>query len=246
MSQAALGEVNDVKGAKHVPLRMKIDDKSFVLGSLSAEERTQVMFDLVFEREFELSHDWKNGSVYFMGYIADDAVSDEEDFSDESDDEPMYALPNGNINQKVENVNVAKSVAKVGKKKEEIPVSDEDEDDSELDSDDENAFSKSEQENFGDDSKNDSEDETDGSFSSEEEPEPPKNAKQNKKRPADSAPPPVFNKNKKAKPSAPNNTGNKKTVHNANPLPSKQAAKSPASNKSNEKNKKKNGRMSRK
>lgn len=64
-----------MKGAKYVPLRLKIDAKSLVLGALSAEERTQLMLDLVFEREFELSHDWKNGSVYFMGYIADDPVS---------------------------------------------------------------------------------------------------------------------------------------------------------------------------
>lgn len=73
--QAALGEVKDVKGAKHVPLRLKIDDKDFIIGSLAAEDRTQLMFDLVFEKEFELSHDWKNGSVYFIGYIADDPVS---------------------------------------------------------------------------------------------------------------------------------------------------------------------------
>lgn len=75
LSQAALGEVKDVKGAKYVPLRMKIDNKNFIIGALSVEDRTQLMFDLVFEREFELSHDWKNGSVYFIGYIADDPVS---------------------------------------------------------------------------------------------------------------------------------------------------------------------------
>lgn len=70
-----MGEVKDVKGAKNVTLQMKIDNKNFVIGSLSAEARPQVMFDLVFEREFELSHDWKNGSIYFIGYVADDPVS---------------------------------------------------------------------------------------------------------------------------------------------------------------------------
>lgn len=70
-----MGEVKDVKGAKNVHLRMKIDDKDFIIGSLAAENRPQVMFDLVFEKEFELSHDLKNGSVYFIGYIADDPVS---------------------------------------------------------------------------------------------------------------------------------------------------------------------------
>lgn len=74
LSQAALGEVKDVKGAKRIPIRMKIDTNKYVIGTLSAEDRPQVMFDLVFEREFELSHDWKNGSVYFIGYIADDQI----------------------------------------------------------------------------------------------------------------------------------------------------------------------------
>ncbi|XP_073269522.1 histone deacetylase HDT1-like isoform X2 [Primulina huaijiensis] len=244
ISQAALGEVKDVKGAKYVPLRLKIDDKSLVLGALSAAERTQLMFDLVFEREFELSHDWKTGSVYFMGYTAEDPVSDEEDFSDEFEDEPMDALLTGNIKQNLGDVKDAKTAAttEAGNKKEGLSVSDEDEDDSESDPDDEIAFIKSAQEDFSDDSEKDSEDDMDGSFSSEEE-EPPK-AQQTKKRPADSAQKaPVLNK--KAKPSTSNNTGNK-TAHNAIPLPSKKPGKGPAANKPNGKNKKSNGRMSRK
>ncbi|CAI9782950.1 unnamed protein product [Fraxinus pennsylvanica] len=76
ISQAALGEVKDVKGAKRIPIRMKIDTNKYVIGTLSAEDRPQVMFDLVFEREFELSHDWKNGSVYCIGYIADDQIQE--------------------------------------------------------------------------------------------------------------------------------------------------------------------------
>lgn len=66
--------MKDAKGAKNVPLRLKVDDKKFMIGSLAAD-RTQLMFDLVFEKEFELSHDWKSGSVYFIGYKADDPVS---------------------------------------------------------------------------------------------------------------------------------------------------------------------------
>ncbi|XP_073147231.1 histone deacetylase HDT1-like [Henckelia pumila] len=119
ISQAALGEVKDVEGAKYVPLLLKIDGKTLVLGSLSAEERTQMMLDLVIEREFELSHDWKNGSVYVLGYIADDQTS-------------------GKMKQNLGDVKVAKTAdaAKAGNKKEEQPVSHEDEDDSESDSDD--------------------------------------------------------------------------------------------------------------
>ncbi|XP_073290666.1 uncharacterized protein [Primulina huaijiensis] len=225
ISQAALGEVKDVEGAKHVPLRLKIDDKNLFLGALSAEEITQLMFDLVFEREFELSHDWKNGSVYFMGYIANDPVS-------------------GNIKQNLGDVKDAKTAAATkGNKKEEQRVSDEDEDDSESYSDDELAFGKLAQEDFGDFSEEDSEDDMDGSFSSEE--ELPKKEQQTKKRSADSPQEaPVFNK--KAKTSTPNNTGNKKTIHNSIPFPPKKVGKGPASNRSNERNKKSNGRMSRK
>ncbi|XP_075475806.1 histone deacetylase HDT1-like [Primulina tabacum] len=180
ISQAALGEVKDVEGAKHVPLRLKIDDKNLFLGALSAEEINQLMFDLVFEREFELSHDWKNGSVYFMGYIANDPVSVKCCFKVSLI--ALIVFPNS-----------------------------------------------------------DSEDDMDGSFSSEE--ELPKE-QQTKKRSADSPrEAPVLNK--KAKTSTPNNTGNKKTVHNSIPFPPKKVGKGPSSNKSNEKNKKSNGRMSR-
>lgn len=63
-----MGEVKDDKGANKIPIRLKIGEKNFVIGTLSAGDRPQIMFDLVFEKEFELSHDWKSGSVYFIGY----------------------------------------------------------------------------------------------------------------------------------------------------------------------------------
>ncbi|KAG6763111.1 hypothetical protein POTOM_033644 [Populus tomentosa] len=84
LSQAALGESK--KGNESVPLFVKFDEKKLVLGTLSQENIPQLSFDLVFEKEFELSHNWKNGSVFFCGYqvIPDDDASDfsgdEEDF----------------------------------------------------------------------------------------------------------------------------------------------------------------------
>ncbi|KAI3450667.1 hypothetical protein Pfo_007332 [Paulownia fortunei] len=242
ISQAALGEVKDVKGAKHVPLRLKIDAKNFIIGALSAEDRTQLMFDLVFEREFELSHDWKNGSVYFLGYIADDPVSDGEDFSefeDESEDEPVDTHENGEIKPKLGDVKVAKSAAaaaaKAGTKKEEQSGSDDDGDDSESDSDDEMAFGGSLQGASSDVSGEDSEEDD----SSEE--ELPK-VQQSKKRSAESAqetPVPA----KKAKSSTPDKTGNKKG-HTSTPFPSKAAGKTPASTKSKEQSPKSGGQLS--
>ncbi|XP_051113326.1 histone deacetylase HDT1-like isoform X2 [Andrographis paniculata] len=210
ISQAAMGEVKDAKGAKNVPLRLKIDDKKFIIGSLAAEDRTQIMFDLVFERDFELSHDWKNGSVYFMGYMADDPVSDGEDFSgfeDESEDEPIEAHENGGVIAKADG-------AKPGKIDASKPGLDED--DSESDSDD----SMGE----GDDSDEDSEDDD---ISSEEEIDLSKKSKKRSAEPAAETPVPA----KKAKPAAtPNKTGNKKE-HEATPIPSKATGKTPNSNK---------------
>ncbi|KAB5541720.1 hypothetical protein DKX38_014694 [Salix brachista] len=84
LSQAALGESK--KGRESVPLFVKVNEKKIVLGTLSQENIPQLSFDLVFETEFELSHNWKNGSVFFCGYqvIPDDDASefssDEEDF----------------------------------------------------------------------------------------------------------------------------------------------------------------------
>ncbi|KAJ6765770.1 32 KDA HEAT SHOCK PROTEIN-RELATED [Salix purpurea] len=69
LSQAALGE-SSKKGNDSVPLFLKFDEKKLVLGTLSPENIPQLSFDLVFEREFELSHNWKNGSVFFCGYQA--------------------------------------------------------------------------------------------------------------------------------------------------------------------------------
>lgn len=73
-----MGEVKDknvAKGSKNTPLRMTVDDEEYIIGFLSVGERPQVMFDLVLEREFELSHDLKNASVYYIGYVANDPVS---------------------------------------------------------------------------------------------------------------------------------------------------------------------------
>ncbi|KAJ0087595.1 hypothetical protein Patl1_32366 [Pistacia atlantica] len=68
LSQASLGEVKKDKGNGHVCLYLKVDDKKLVLGTLSTLKLPQLSFDLVLEKDFELSHNWKNGSVYFTGY----------------------------------------------------------------------------------------------------------------------------------------------------------------------------------
>lgn len=68
--QAALGEAKN-KPSEHVILYLKVDDQKLVLGNLSHEKVPQVSFDLVLERKFELSHNWKHGSVHVCGYKVD-------------------------------------------------------------------------------------------------------------------------------------------------------------------------------
>lgn len=65
--QASLGEVKD-KGNEGVPVFVKFDNKKLVIGTLSADKCAQIQYDLVFEKEFELSHGSKNTSIYFLGY----------------------------------------------------------------------------------------------------------------------------------------------------------------------------------
>ncbi|KAK1435103.1 hypothetical protein QVD17_00863 [Tagetes erecta] len=74
ISQVALGEVKSGKKVENIPVKVNIHDKTFVVGTLSSERAPQIVFDLVFEQDLELSHGWKDGSVYFCGYIADNQV----------------------------------------------------------------------------------------------------------------------------------------------------------------------------
>ena len=67
--QACLGESKS-KGSEPVVLYVKVGNQKLVLGTLSSEKFPQVSFDLVFDKEFELSHNWKNGSVHFTGYTS--------------------------------------------------------------------------------------------------------------------------------------------------------------------------------
>lgn len=65
-----MGEVKKDKVIERICLFVKVDEQNLALGTLSSEKFPQISFDLVFEKKFELSHNWKNGSVYFTGYRA--------------------------------------------------------------------------------------------------------------------------------------------------------------------------------
>ena len=81
--QASLGESKNK--AETVPLYVNANGKKLVLGTLSHQNCPQLSFDLVFDQDFELSHNWKNGSVYFLGYktFVPEEGDDEFDMSSE-------------------------------------------------------------------------------------------------------------------------------------------------------------------
>ncbi|GJX79090.1 histone deacetylase HDT1, partial [Tanacetum coccineum] len=70
LSQACLGETKNNK-SESVCLHINVEGKKLVLGTLHSERLPQQLFDLVFDKTFTISHNWKNGSVYFYGYQAD-------------------------------------------------------------------------------------------------------------------------------------------------------------------------------
>ncbi|XP_030939072.1 histone deacetylase HDT1-like [Quercus lobata] len=231
LSQASLGESKN-KGNESTPIFVKFGDQKLVLGTLSQEKFPQLSFDLVFEKEFELSHNWKNGSVYFAGYKAaatyeeDEPATDSDmDSFDEEDEElPLNIAENGKAGPKVAAV---KSIAAPSEKQVKIsePSKDVEDDDSsgssdEDDDDDDISGDEDEDMSFGsaeDDDESDDEPE-----------ETPKKVESSKKRPSESAtktPVPA----KKAKAATPQKTDGKKVGgHTATPHPSKKAAKTPA------------------
>lgn len=232
LSQASLGESKKEGGNEFIPIHVKIDDQKLVLGTLSPANFPQIAFDLVFEKEFELSHNWKHGSVYFCGYQADSpsemsdfGSSDEEEEEEDELDLPITNAPNGRVlpnavKAKPETSNAAAKpkVKVVEPKKDEIS-----EDGS--DSDDSDDIMDSASEDDSSDSEDGSDDEDD---SDDEEEETPKKVASGKKRTPESASEtPVTAK--KAKLATPQKTDGKKSGgHTATPYPSKQAGKTPA------------------
>ncbi|XP_071690660.1 histone deacetylase HDT1-like [Rutidosis leptorrhynchoides] len=244
LSQACLGEIKSNKSSESVYLHINIDGKKLVLGTLNSERLPQQLFDLVFDKNFQLSHNWKNGSVYFYGYQADQPTDDQFDSEDIDTDEEDEALELPIINgssavrqeTKKEEVPVVVPVVankKDGKQKVKIV---EPEKDKKADSDDSDSDSDDSIDSLSDDSDDSDEDNEKSSGSDDdsvEEEETPKKKQSSKKRPNESAIK-TPSTDKKAKMSTPQKTDGKKP-HVATPHPSKQAvAKTPA-NKSNQK-----------
>nr|XP_019578713.1 PREDICTED: histone deacetylase HDT1-like [Rhinolophus sinicus] len=105
ISHASLGECKGKKG-EAVTLNVKVGDKKFVMATLVSESIPQTNFDVLFDGDFELSHNWGKGSVHFVGFKCPNN-NDEggEEFSDSEEEEEVPATVTANEN-------AAKAVAK--------------------------------------------------------------------------------------------------------------------------------------
>ncbi|KMT01647.1 hypothetical protein BVRB_9g211080 [Beta vulgaris subsp. vulgaris] len=221
LSQATLGEMK--KDGEPVMVHVKVGDQKLVLGVLS-KTTPQLSIDLVFEKEFEISHNWKNGTVHLMGYKSEMGQPEDDDMFLDSSDEEGMDLP---VLHREKNGTAAapaaapKAAAKQGKGNKSLPdvKDDSDEDDSEdEDDDDDEDDSDEDMQSLGDDSDADLDDED-----SEEE-TPAKKPESGKKRTNVDAKTP---ESKKAKLVTPQKTDGKKGAHTATPHPSKKGGKTP-------------------
>ncbi|XP_022731775.1 histone deacetylase HDT1-like isoform X1 [Durio zibethinus] len=218
LSQASLGESKNK--AESVPLYVNANGKKLVLGTLSHQNCPQLTFDLVFDQDFELSHNWKNGSVYFIGYrtfVPEEGTEDEfdtpsEEESSEEEEVPVAAAENGKtkIDTKTANADTGIKIAEPGNNKK----TEDDDDESGSDEDDDSEDEDESDEMSMDEGSDDEDEET------------PKKVESSKKRSAEATTPVSAKKAKSA--ATPQKTDGKKGGHAATPHPSKQAGKNSA------------------
>lgn len=60
-----------------MPIFVNLGQKKLTIGHLSTESCFQFSIDLVFEKDFVLSHGSSDGSVYFVGYKSEIPEDDE-------------------------------------------------------------------------------------------------------------------------------------------------------------------------
>jgi len=220
ISQVALGEKKN-NGSEPVKIYLKVGDQKLVIGTLSHEKLPQLSTEIVLEKPCELSHSWKNGSVYFTGYLVDAAESDfeEDESEDEPEDVPVVAQP---VAKEV-NVQVPNEDVNAGSDEESS------DDDTSEDSEDEEEKKVAAKVDSDDDDEDDSSDEDEDDSSDEDT---PVKVEESKKRSAEGNTSKNAASNKKAKFVTPEkSTESKKAhVHVATPHPSKQGGKNSASN----------------
>lgn len=98
VSQAALGKSKAKSGKENerVILKVLVDDSEIVLGTLSEGKCDQMQLDLVFDREFKVSHSSSSSSIYLCGYrteCPEEYDSEDEHEDEEEDDEEDANVP---------------------------------------------------------------------------------------------------------------------------------------------------------
>uniref|UniRef100_A0A7N0UHB8 Nucleoplasmin-like domain-containing protein n=1 Tax=Kalanchoe fedtschenkoi TaxID=63787 RepID=A0A7N0UHB8_KALFE len=180
LSQASIGESKKGKD-ESVLVYVKVGEQKLVIGTLSAYKHPQIQYDVVFKKDFELSHNWKNGSIF--GYRTQNPGDDEgfsgDEFDSDSEDEE---LPIKNGKPELVHVAAAKPATADKAKVSVQEAAKEAKADSDEDSSDDGDLSDSDDEDLSDDSdekmgEGDSDDEEDGSEEDEKTPTPEKNKK---------------------------------------------------------------------
>uniref|UniRef100_A0A7N1A6W9 Nucleoplasmin-like domain-containing protein n=1 Tax=Kalanchoe fedtschenkoi TaxID=63787 RepID=A0A7N1A6W9_KALFE len=231
LSQASIGESKKGKD-ESVLVYVKIGEQKLVIGTLPADKHPQIQYDVVFEKDFELSHNWKNGSIFFCGYRTQNPGDDKgfsgDEFDSDSEDEE---LPVENGKHELVNVASTKPAAADEAKVSVQEAAKEAKACNYEDSSDDKDFSDSEDEDLSDDGdekmgEGDSDDEEDISEEDEKTLNPKKENKKRPTEPENKTPVP----SKKAKNATSQKTdGKKAAAHTATPHPAKQAGKTPKS-----------------
>ncbi|CAH8361221.1 unnamed protein product [Eruca vesicaria subsp. sativa] len=140
VSQIALGEIKKL-GDKTVQVYVKVggDDKQKLVIANLSQKNPQVSLDVMFEQDFEISHECKSASVHLLGYKSVDPTDGEvnSDFDSEDEEIPMDMFrselekSNANgLNDKQASVEAGESESDDEDESDEMG-SDEDDDDSE-------------------------------------------------------------------------------------------------------------------
>eukprot|EP01018_Ginkgo_biloba_P008301 Gb_28752 [translate_table: standard] len=122
LSQAALGEIQNAKENERFPIYVHTDDKKIMIGTLAYGKCDQIWLDIVFEKEFKLSHSCTSASVFFCGYttVTQDGDEfggfDDEDSESEDDKQAQAMRSPAKVNGKAEAKPTRPEVATVGTK----------------------------------------------------------------------------------------------------------------------------------
>ncbi|KAL3694404.1 hypothetical protein R1sor_008055 [Riccia sorocarpa] len=167
VSQVALGPASEGK-SERVVLRVETGDKNIVLGTLCSGKCDQMALDLIFDREFKLSHTGTSSSVYFCGYKTEkgepEDFDSEEDEDEESEDEEMpLAVTGGAIRIDPAAVPLKAKASKSPKKAKVVDDEADEGDDSDEDDDDEDDSDLDDSDELDEDDDEDDSDEDDES-----------------------------------------------------------------------------------